>query len=174
MHPRTRGLALAGLMIIACALPAQAGATTGSTDSPTTSTSARTALTSTEFETRLLSLVNARRTRIGCRAVRTNTALVRSARAHTRRMVAAGNLSHRVAGEPSLGRRIVNAGYLNWTAAGENIAWGAGTPQYVYNLWINSSGHRANIQNCGFRDGGVGVVFANGRPWVTLDLGRHR
>ena len=53
--------------------------------------------------------------------------------------------------------RITNAGY-RWSGAGENIAKGQRTPQDVMTSWMNSSGHKANILNCKFKNIGVGVA----------------
>lgn len=176
MHRKTLISALIGLVVLGgSALPGTGAVAAASTAGATTTTaSARATMTTVEFENRLLSLTNARRAKIGCGALRANTALIKAARLHTKRMVTARSLSHRLPGEPGLASRIVNAGYLNWTGAAENIAWGAATPQGVFTMWMRSSGHRANIQRCAYRDAGIGVVVVNGTPWVTLDLGRRR
>lgn len=178
MLPKTWISGFIGLVIFGASVVPATGAaavtTAGPSAAATTSTRTTAALTPAQFETRVLSLVNARRTNVGCAALRTNASLTSAARVHTRRMVNARTMSHQLPGEPGLARRIVNAGYVNWSAAAENIAWGASTPQRIFNLWMNSSGHRTNIQNCRYRDAGVGVVIVNGTPWVTLDFGRKR
>lgn len=46
---------------------------------------------------------------------------------------------------------------ISYKAAGENIAYGQGTPQEVVKAWMNSPGHRANILNANFGKLGVGV-----------------
>jgi uncharacterized protein YkwD len=70
--------------------------------------------------------------------------------------------------------RISRAGY-QWRGAGENIAKGQRTPADVMNAWMNSSGHRANILNCGFRDLGVGLAYdAKKTPLWTQDFGTPR
>ncbi len=61
------------------------------------------------------------------------------------------------------GDRISAEGYI-WRAYGENIAMGSQTPQGVFQLWLNSPGHRANIENPSFRDVGFG---ASGTFWTT-------
>ncbi|MET3963451.1 uncharacterized protein YkwD [Marmoricola sp. OAE513] len=133
-----------------------------------------TALTTGQFEAQLLALTNARRAQVGCKAVKRNTALVKAARKHTRKMVAAGNLSHQLPRELGLAKRITKAGYKRWTGLAENIAWGAGTPKATFTMWMNSPGHRANIQRCSYKEAGFGVRYSKGRPWVTLDLGSRR
>ena len=157
------------------ALPVAAGAAAPAPNgSGATTTTARTALTTTQFESQLLALTNARRKKVGCKTLRSSPALTRAARTHTKKMAAAGNLSHQLPGESGLAKRIQKAGYTKWTAAAENIAWGAGTPKGVFAMWMSSAGHKANIQRCVYRDAGFGVVVKNGRPWVTLVLGRRR
>lgn len=58
----------------------------------------------------------------------------------------------------SPGDRIEAAGY-DWSAYGENIAAGYGTPEEVMAGWMGSSGHRSNILSTGFRELGVGYVY---------------
>ena len=61
---------------------------------------------------------------------------------------------------------------LSVSAAGENIAAGQQTPAAVMNAWMNSSGHRANILNSGFKHIGVGYTYNSsatyGAYWVQL------
>src|SRR5690606_15059508 len=44
---------------------------------------------------------------------------------------------------------------IAYNSAGENIAMGQQTAQAVLNAWLNSSGHRANINNCNFTHHGI-------------------
>ena len=44
----------------------------------------------------------------------------------------------------------------------ENIAYGASTASYVMTLWMNSSGHRANILRDTSKSVGIGCVYYNG------------
>lgn len=175
MSRRTWISCLVGVVVFAgTAFPLSTSVAAPSAAATATSASARTALTTVEFEKKLLALTNARRKKVGCPALKANTALTKAARAHTRLMVAAGKLSHQLPREASLAKRIQKAGYKNWTAAAENIAWGAGSPASVFSMWMNSSGHRKNIERCVYRDAGFGVAYKKGAPWVTLDLGRRR
>lgn len=173
-RPSRRLVAPCLLLLGLVGLPTTVGAA-GATAAPTTTSAlATTTLTTAQFEARLVALTNDRRAKVGCVALRANTALVTAARRHTLRMVEAGQLSHRVAREASLATRIERAGYTNWRLLGENIAWGRGlTPSGVFSLWIKSAPHRANIQNCRFRDVGYGVRYSGGAVWVTGDYGRR-
>lgn len=56
-------------------------------------------------------------------------------------------------------------------AWGENIAWGYTTAQSVVNGWINSPGHRANIENPSFTSTGVGAASSGGRLYWTQSFG---
>lgn len=55
---------------------------------------------------------------------------------------------------------------------GENIAYGYATPAAVMAGWLNSPGHRANIEERSFRAIGVGVVASSsGRIYWTQNFG---
>lgn len=56
------------------------------------------------------------------------------------------------------------AGYSYW-AAGENIAYGTSSAEYVVNMWMNSPGHKANILSSDFTQLGVGK---SGVYWVQM------
>ena len=59
---------------------------------------------------------------------------------------------------------------VNYSMAGENIAWNQDTEEEVVRDWMNSSGHRANIMNRHFTKVGFGVAKAkNGSLyWCTV------
>ncbi len=106
-------------------------------------------------------------------------ALVKAARAHSRDMVRRDYFSHFTTGRnDGPCERISRYGY-HWHQCGENIAWGSGTsgsPRKIFKLWMNSSGHRANILNREFREvriGAAGGTFGGHRSvtmW-TVDFG---
>lgn len=133
-----------------------------------------TTLSPGEFESRLFARTNARREARGCRALRPDAALTLAARRHSMRMADARLLSHRLSGEADLGVRVSSAGYTNWRIVAENLAWGQASPAAVFRAWLQSPGHRANIDNCRLRHLGIGVELRDGRPWVTQDLGRRQ
>jgi uncharacterized protein YkwD len=45
-----------------------------------------------------------------------------------------------------------------WRAVGENIAMGQETPSEVFDDWMNSYGHRANITSKNFNHVGFGIT----------------
>jgi uncharacterized protein YkwD len=57
--------------------------------------------------------------------------------------------------------RMAAAG-ITYSAAGENIAAGYGTPAAVMAGWMASAGHRANILNPNFTEIGIGVRISDG------------
>lgn len=62
--------------------------------------------------------------------------------------------------------RLDEAG-IGWSAVGENIARGYGSPTSVMDAWMNSSGHRANILNGTFTHVGIGVHDDGLTIWWT-------
>ncbi len=60
---------------------------------------------------------------------------------------------------------------FNGNAWGENIAWGYATAQSVVQGWLDSPGHKANIENAGFTSTGVGAASAGGRVYWTQSFG---
>ena len=66
--------------------------------------------------------------------------------------------------------QMIKAFGLSYRSAGENIAYGYGTPAAVVNGWMNSSGHRANILNASYTQIGVGYC-ASGNYWTQMFIG---
>ena len=56
---------------------------------------------------------------------------------------------------------------ISYRAAGENIALTGGGASGALSLWLGSSGHRANIERCGYTHHGVGLVDSR---WTHLFL----
>jgi uncharacterized protein YkwD len=57
---------------------------------------------------------------------------------------------------------------ISYGVAGENIAKGFNNSQAVFNAWMNSSGHRANILNPNYTHMGLG---RSGNGWGQLFKG---
>jgi uncharacterized protein YkwD len=125
-------------------------------------------------EAEVVRLVNVERAKTGCSPVAANDALAKAARDHSTDMAKNNYFSHTSLDGTQFADRISRAGY-QWRGAGENIAKGQRTPADVMNAWMNSSGHRANIVNCGFRDLGVGLAYdGTNTPLWTQDFGTPR
>jgi uncharacterized protein YkwD len=162
-----RAAALAALVaapVLAFAGPAFAAESKGKTT---------VAVDKVAYENQVVALTNAQRKAHGCGALRNDTRLADSARAHSTDMVKQGFFSHTGSNGSSFVAREVKAGYPNRGASAENIAWGFRTPQDVVTGWMNSPGHRANILNCGSIAVGVGLAYTGGgSAYWTQDFGR--
>ncbi len=104
--------------------------------------------------------------------------LTKAARAHSQDMLNRNYFSHTTQGSgENAGQRTSATGY-NWRTYGENIGYNS-TPQAMHEAWMNSSGHRTNILNDGFREVGIGAVYgqftSSGRTFnttmYTVDFG---
>ncbi|MGV9423179.1 CAP domain-containing protein [Streptomyces sp. NPDC003656] len=119
----------------------------------------------------IVQLVNAERAKVGCSALTVNAELNKAAQAHSDDMAAHQNMSHTGSDGSDPGSRITAAGY-QWSAYGENVAYGYSTPAEVMAGWMASPGHRENILNCSYKEIGVGLAQP-GSYW-TQDFGTAR
>jgi Ca2+-binding RTX toxin-like protein len=118
-------------------------------------------------------------------------ALTTAARQHSQLMIEQDLQSHQLPGEPSLGQRLTNAGYTNYSTYGENVfAYSKsvfhGHAGFAID-WTNANstgiqdppGHRENIMNPNFREIGIGIVSDNdtstgvGPLVITQDFGNR-
>ncbi|MYT19728.1 CAP domain-containing protein, partial [Streptomyces sp. SID7760] len=102
-----------------------------------------------------------------------NGKLSAAARAYSDTMARSGVMSHTGPDGSTMTSRVEAAGYA-WSRLGENIARGQADADAVMNAWMNSSGHRANILNCAFKEIGIGVHKGDGGPWWTQDFGASK
>ncbi len=123
----------------------------------------------TAFENEVIRLVNEARVKNGLKALKANWELSRVARYKSQDMVDQRYFSHN---SPTYGTpfQMIKAFGLSYRSAGENIAYGQRTPQQVFDTWMNSSGHRANILNSSYTQIGVGYV-AKGNYWTQMFIG---
>lgn len=119
-----------------------------------------------QIHQQILKLVNDERTKAGCAALTLDGSLTAAATAHSLDMATQGYFSHTGLNGSNPGDRARAAGY-NGGGIGENIAAGYGSAEAVMAGWMNSSGHRANILNCGYRVLGVGYA-AQGNHWTQM------
>jgi len=112
------------------------------------------------FEDQVVEIVNQERGKVGAPPLKRNSLLDSSSLLHSTNMADRDFFAHC---DPDTGNspgdRITSAGYV-WNAFGENIAAGFSTPVAVMTAWMNSSGHRANIESSSFREIGVGYFPA--------------
>lgn len=109
--------------------------------------------------------MNAHRQSEGCGALAWHQGVADVAQAHSLDMVERDYFSHTNPDGADPFDRLSGAG-ITWSGgAGENIAYGTSDAATVLEMWLDSSGHRANIENCGFTHHGVGL--ASGR-WTHV------
>lgn len=76
------------------------------------------------------------------------------------------------------GARIAAAGYSPIAWWGEIIYWAPGPPgnteQATIDWWMSSPGHRAQIENCLFKEAGIGLLYPGGTEWIAVvDFASH-
>lgn len=114
--------------------------------------------TSVDEELRTLTaLINEHRKGIGCPTLAWNPVAARVAQQHSDDMVRRNYFTHDTPEGVTPGKRLSDAG-VNWTRVAENIAAGQRTARAVFDSWMNSPGHRANIDNCNYKEHGLGLT----------------
>jgi hypothetical protein len=127
-----------------------------------------------DFESEVIDLVNVERAAQGLHPLNLDDNLATAARNHSEDMGLQDYFSHTSLDGRTLPDRITAAGY-SYNTYGENIAGGQPTPENVIDVWMSSSGHRANILNSNFCDIGVGYAYladSTYRHYWTQDFGR--
>lgn len=119
----------------------------------------------------VLALTNAHRASLGLGSLTPSASLTDAATWKAAHMAGFEYMSHDDPAPP-VGRtwdqRIRDCGYSS--GAGENIAYGYRSPQAVFEGWLDSAGHRRNIENPSYKVIGVGAaVNAAGTPyWAQI------
>ena len=132
--------------------------------------------TRADFAQRVVELVNQHRAAKGLVQLTVTPSLANAAVWKARHMAAYGYMTHEDPAPPvarTTQQRLEACGYPVTTAGwGENIAAGQASPDAVMQAWLNSSGHRANIENPSFRAIGVGAAASSsGRLYWAQTFG---
>lgn len=109
-------------------------------------------------------LVNEHRVSVGCAPLTWVSAVADVAQAHSFDMWDRDFFAHVNPDGDSPFDRMQDAG-IAFSRAAENIAWGYATPEAVLAGWLDSPGHRTNIENCALTEHGVGL---HERYWTHL------
>ena len=117
-----------------------------------------------EFQNR----INQARTKHGLRPLTLTRALSVVSRKHSSEMASRNSLYHTPL--RTLGLRITN-----WQAIGENVAYlnnagsynVAGRASKLFQMFMQSPAHRANILKSSFNHEGVGIQWSGSRLWLT-------
>ena len=104
-----------------------------------------------------VTLMNEHRVSIGLAPLTWDVRVAAVAQAHSQDMVDRNFFSHTNPDGQSPFDRLTAAG-ISYSWAGENIAYGYPTASSVLAAWLNSPGHRANIENPNYTQHGVGLV----------------
>jgi uncharacterized protein YkwD len=107
-------------------------------------------------------------------AVARNTPLMNVA--HQRAITNAQNGDLHHLADDELARMVEDAGYTNWQALGENLAFGYDTPQAVFDAWMGDAGHKNNMLATFWQDIGIGCVARSdlgNRLYWSLDVAEH-
>lgn len=143
MH--SRAFLAVTLLLGACALPAAPQATT------------RTLPSEADEIQSLVEKINGHRRRVGCAPLVWVDAVADVADAHSRDMTRRNFFGHVNPDKKNPFQRLDAAG-VKYRMAAENIAAGQRSGQEVFQSWLDSSGHRKNIENCALKAHGVGFV----------------
>ena len=125
------------------------------------------------LDSQVMSLINQHRASLGLGQLVTSPTLTASAVWKARQMAQYGVFSHDDVSPPvtrTAADRISTCGYhASW---GENIAEGFPDAASVVTAWLNSAGHKANIENPSFVATGLGAAqAANGAIYWVQDFG---
>ena len=114
----------------------------------------------------VFTLVNEVRATAGCPALTVDGHLDQAALLHSTDMAARDYMDHVTPEGQNPSDRARAAGYTG-QGIGENIAMGYPDAAAVMDGWMNSDGHRANIENCAYRTIGIGVA-SDGWYWTQM------
>lgn len=137
----------------------ETGESTGGSSGNNTSNSETSA---GNYAEEMLALVNQARSEHGASALSLDSKLCEAA--NKRAQEIATKFSHtRPDGRDCF--TVIDEYGISYYGCGENIAMGSSSASSIFNMWMNSSGHRANILNSSFRYIGIGKY---GCYWVQL------
>jgi uncharacterized protein YkwD len=114
-------------------------------------------------ESRILWLLNEERRIRGLGPVRRHPGADHMAQYSANVQAWYGRLGH----NPNLAEDVTNNVTPRWWHAGENVGC-AGDSDQLHGMWMNSSGHRANMLRGGEDTVGIGTVYARGCLWATV------
>ncbi|MFF2876608.1 CAP domain-containing protein [Gottfriedia sp. NPDC057991] len=137
---------------------------TPSTETPSNSASL------SAYESKVVDLTNAERTKAGLKPFTVNATLSKTARLKSQDMTDKNYFDHT---SPTYGSPfdMMKQFGITYSYAAENIAKGQKTPEEVVTAWMNSAGHRANILNPNLTQIGVGYD-SRSNAWTQQFIGK--
>lgn len=111
-----------------------------------------------KLQREIVALTNQARQQAGLKPLQVKRVLTFAAQRHALNMAGKGQMSHVLDGK-NVGDRLKDAGY-KYSYCGENIAWRTSFPSAteVFNAWMNSPSHRANILSANFTEISIGIA----------------
>lgn len=104
--------------------------------------------------------VNGHRRRLGLRALRPNRVLAAAARQHSERMRNLDFFNHEdLLDCSSVSERVATIEARRWALLAENLAAGQWTPEQIVEGWLDSPGHRANLEDPRVSEIGTSVAL---------------
>lgn len=104
----------------------------------------------------MVGLVNQHRRGAGCPELVWMQGVAAAAQAHSNDMARRNYFNHESPEGQGPSDRLRSQG-VTFRAMGENIALNSGTPREVLTQWLNSPGHRRNLDQCSYTHHGVGL-----------------
>ena len=117
-------------------------------------------------ETKILELMNEKRTAAGLKPLTMDNTLLQVARYKSNHMIQYKYFDHTNPDGTKWTNWLKTLGY-NYTATAENIAYNSYDPVELFNQWWNSSGHRQNMMNPSYTKVGIGVIQGNNKYMGT-------
>ena len=126
-----------------------------------------------DYENQVITLINNERAQKGLSSLSGQSQLAVAARVHSTDMACNDFMSHTGSDGSTMVSRIIAQGY-SYSALGENVAAGYGSPAAVVAGWMSSQGHRDNILSPNFTQVGIGYAYRSGTSYGaywTADFG---
>jgi len=124
-----------------------------------------------ELEKRVFGLVNEQRRASGLSELDWSDGIAKIARVHSQNMANYKFFSHQGLDGSTVSDRADSLKISRWQSIGENIAYNRGYANPIklaVESWMESTGHRNNILNRGWKETGIGVAIAsNGSYYFT-------
>lgn len=117
------------------------------------------------IEIEILELINAHRINMGLNALNNHDTIKAVAYTHTDYMVEVNNVSH----DNFFQRKNSLVQNASATKVSENVAYAFSSAESVVNAWLNSEGHRANIEG-DFTDFDVSAEMNNEGKWYFTNI----
>jgi uncharacterized protein YkwD len=116
-------------------------------------------------------VLNDERVKVGVSELALDSSLTAAAYGHSEDMAVNNYFSHNSKDGRRFSDRIIAQGY-RYSIAGENIAYHYGAPDAakVFEMWMNSPGHKSNMLSSSFSDAGLGFTILGSIHITRLTL----